>query len=59
MTDEKNSRIHHDIHGRHKDTHRDNLESWEVAQVYNQSTWQDGIYISDWVFKITVLNSAI
>ncbi|PVD36693.1 hypothetical protein C0Q70_03679 [Pomacea canaliculata] len=33
MTDEKNSRIHHDIHGRHKDTHRDNLESWEVAQL--------------------------
>lgn len=33
MVDEENNKIHHDLHGRQKDKHRDDLESWERAQL--------------------------
>ncbi|KAK7487670.1 hypothetical protein BaRGS_00021089 [Batillaria attramentaria] len=32
MVDEENNKIHHDLHGRQKDKHRDELETWEKAQ---------------------------
>jgi hypothetical protein len=33
MVDEDNNKLHHDLHGRQRSKHRDQLEEWEKAQV--------------------------
>ncbi|KAK7093423.1 dynein axonemal assembly factor 11-like [Littorina saxatilis] len=35
MVDEQNNKIHHDLQGRQRNTHRDTLEDWETAQLAN------------------------